>query len=453
MYYVLLSGGSGKRLWPLSNEARPKQYLKLVNREMNSMEHCSMLQRVWEQLESAKIQKNTIITTEKEQVELIKSQVKNAEIALEPMRRDTFGAVLLSCAYLYKYKKAGLDDYAAIMPVDPYTEEGYFEKIKELEAVMKRTNAEVGLMGVVPTYPSTKYGYILPGKRMEGYFEVKGFSEKPDEEKAKEFFEQGALWNCGVFCVRIGDILERAEKYGVSKDYDELYLSYEKLPKISFDYEVLEKATKLAMVTFQGYWKDLGTWDAMAEQISTDCIGNVVMDSSCSNTQVINELTIPVVAMGAENLVIAASQDGILVTDKSQAWKVKNVTKDLVSCPMFEERRWGTLETLNHTKNDEINSLTRKIKIYDGMTSSYHYHTERDEIWTILNGTGELILEGNKIPLSPGKAICIRKNQRHAVKAFQDFEYIEIHVGTSVGNDDIHRITFQWDEIELTHIL
>ena len=97
--------------------------------------------------------------------------------------------------------------------------------------------------------------------------------------------------------------------------------------------------------------------------------------------------------------------------------------------------------------------MTRKICIYDGMTSSYHYHERRDEIWTVLRGTGELILEGTKIPLSQGKAVCIRKNQRHAVKAFHDFEYIEIHVGTSSGNEDINRITFNWDEIELSHIL
>lgn len=120
---------------------------------------------------------------------------------------------------------------------------------------------------------------------------------------------------------------------------------------------------------------------------------------------------------------------------------------------MFEERRWGTLETLDDTESQGKASLTRKIHIYDGMTSSYHYHQYRDEIWTVLSGTGELILEGTKIPLSQGKAVCIRKNQRHAVKAFRDFEYIEIHVGTSTGSDDINRITFNWDEIELSHIL
>lgn len=453
MYYVLLSGGSGKRLWPLSNDARPKQYLKLVNREINSMEHCSMLQRVWEQMEYTGIRKNAIITTEKEQIELIKSQVKNAEIAIEPMRRDTFGAVLLSCSYLYSHMGAKEDDYAVIMPVDPYTETSYFETAARLEQVMKDSGAEIGLMGAVPTYPATKYGYIVPGEKEDGYYHVRSFAEKPNEERAQELFEQGALWNCGVFCVKIGDILNRAESYGVPKDYEGMYDSYHKLPKISFDYEVLEKADKIAMVEFHGFWKDLGTWDAMAEQMSTDCIGNVLMEETCRNTQVVNELSIPLVVMGTNDLVVVAAQDGILVTDKACANKVKDVTKGIVSRPMFEERRWGTLETLDDTETDGVSTLTRKIKIYDGMTSSYHYHTERDEIWTVLNGSGELILEGNKIHLTPGKAICIRKNQRHAVKAFRNFEYIEIHVGTSVGNEDIHRITFQWDEIELSHIL
>ena len=453
MYCVLLSGGSGKRLWPLSNDARPKQYLKFVNREVNSMEHCSMLQRVWEQLENAGLAKDTIITASDTQTELIKSQIRSAKIAVEPMRRDTFGAVLLSCAYLYSHGGAKLDDYAVIMPVDPYTEGSYFETLKKLEQVMRTTDAEVGLMGAVPTYPSTKYGYILPGEKKENYFEVQGFAEKPQEEKAEELFKQGALWNCGVFCVKIGEILKWAEKYGVPMDYEGMYEAYEKLPKISFDYEVLEKAKKLVMVEFHGFWKDLGTWDTMAEQMSTDSIGNVLLDESCRNTQVINELSVPVVVIGTTDLVVAAGQDGILVTDKGHAGMVKDVTKEITSRPMFEERRWGTLETLDDTETNGIATLTRKIKIYDGMTSSYHFHRERDEIWTVLSGSGELILEGNKIALSPGKAICIRKNQRHAVKAFRNFEYIEIHVGTAVGNDDINRITFQWDEIELSHIL
>lgn len=452
MYYVLLSGGSGKRLWPLSNDARPKQYLKVVNKENNSMERCSMLQRVWEQLQEAGISGQAVITAGREQVELIKSQVKEARIAVEPGRRDTFAAVLLSCAWLLK-NGASREDYAAVMPVDPYTEGAYFETVKKLEAVMKESGAEVGLMGAAPSYPAVKYGYILPGEKKEGWLEVRGFAEKPDEEKAEQLLKEGALWNCGVFCVRIGDILERCKAYGVPEEYDALCAAYEKLPKISFDYEVLEKAEHLAAVEFQGYWKDLGTWDALADQMSTDTIGKAVLDESCENTQVINELKMPVAVLGTRDLVVVAAQDGILVADKSRTADVKAVAAAFDSRPMFEERRWGTLETLDDTESQGQTTLTRKICIYDGMTSSYHYHEHRDEIWTVLRGTGELILEGTKIPLSQGKAVCIRKNQRHAVKAFHNFEYIEIHVGTSSGNEDINRITFNWDEIELSHIL
>lgn len=460
MYYVLLSGGSGKRLWPLSNEARPKQYMKVVTKENNSMERCSMIQRVWDQLKEAHMAERTIVTAGKEQTELILSQVPEARIASEPARRDTFGAVLLSCAYLHSQMGAGLSDYAVIMPVDPYTESAYFTAVQQLERAMEESEAEVGLMGVVPNYPATKYGYMIPesggnvsdewGKDIR---KIQGFVEKPTESRARELIQEGALWNCGVFCVRIGDMLKRAQDYGVGDTYDNIYEQYEKLPRISFDYEVLEKAKKLIAVQFRGFWKDLGTWEALAEQMSTDTIGNVILHETCENTQVINELEIPVAVLGARDLVVAASKDGILVTDKSQAARVKEVTASLTSRPMYEERRWGTLETLDDTKGVPVSTLTRKIRIYDGMTSSYHFHRERDEIWTVLGGSGELILEGNKIPLSPGKAVCIRKNQRHAVKAFRDFEYIEIHVGTSTGNEDINRITFNWDEIELSHIL
>lgn len=453
MYYALLSGGSGKRLWPLSNDARPKQYIRLVNRETNSMERCSMLQRVWDQIMEAGMSKNTIITAGEEQKELIYSQICEAQVAVEPMRRDTFGAVLLSCAYLHSHMGAGREDYAAIMPIDPYTEGAYFEAVKGLEGVMERSGADIGLLGAVPSYPAAKYGYMLPGEQKEGYCRIQSFVEKPDEDEAKALIKNGALWNCGVFCLRIGDMLERAKLYGVPEDYEGLCEAYERLPRISFDYEVLEKARNLAAVKFSGFWKDLGTWDAMADQMSTDTIGKVILDETSRNTQVINELAVPVVAVGTRDLVIVAAQDGILVTDKGETSRIKELTKGLEERPMFEERRWGTLETLDDTKTSQTSTLTRKIRIHNGMNSSYHYHKERDEIWTILKGTGELILEGNKISLSPGKAICIRKNQRHAVKAYKDFEYIEIHVGNSLGNEDIHRITFDWDEIERSTIL
>lgn len=453
MYYVLLSGGSGKRLWPLSGEARPKQYLKLLRKENNSMEASSMLQRVWEQLEEAKIRENTVIIAEESQAELIHSQIRNARLVEEPEKRDTFAAILLSCAYLFSEKGALPEDYVTVLSVDFYTEGSYFEEIKKLEGMMRKYRPQVGLVGVKPAYPATKYGYILPGKEIDGFYEVKGFVEKPEEERAAKLCEENALWNCGVFCVQIKEMLSLAEKYTGVCSYPELKLAYKKLPKTSFDYEVTEKATKLAVLPYHGYWKDIGTWEAMAEQMSTDTIGNVMLDDSCRDTQVINELEIPVAVIGTKNLVVAASREGILVAEKNHTEDLKTIVSSLSTKIMFEERRWGTLETLDETRQEETITLTRKITIWEGMNSSYHYHENRDEIWTVMKGKGELILEGSKIPLFPGKAVCIRKNQKHAIRALEEFQYIEIHVGTRVGNEDIHRITFRWDEIGTVNIL
>ncbi|MBQ9989341.1 MAG: cupin domain-containing protein [Lachnospiraceae bacterium] len=470
MYYVLLSGGSGKRLWPLSNEARPKQYLKLVNHESNSMERCSMVQRVWQQMKEAGLSSGTIITAGDNQEELIKSQLREARIALEPAARDTFPAILLSCAYLKDVLGAAKEDYVTILPVDSYTQDSFFKLLPRLEEVVRLSGAEVGLIGARPSYPASKYGYMIPDPQEEEKFfsesdraeerqQLKAFRlisrfvEKPEEKEAQELIGQGALWNCGVFCVKIGSILSQAGEFGLEETYEAIRKGYNSLPSISFDYQVLEKAHRLAALEYHGFWKDLGTWSAMAEQMSTNTQGRVLLDEHCRNTQVINELDYPVVAAGLKNIVVVASQDGILVADKNHTEGLKQLVQDFHANPRFEERRWGTLQTLDENGEGENKVLTRKIKIYEGMNSSYHHHEKRNELWTVLKGEADLILEGNKIRLIPGKVICIRKGQRHAVKALKDFEYIETHIGESQGNEDIHRFTFKWDEIGLSQIL
>ncbi|MCI7596164.1 MAG: sugar phosphate nucleotidyltransferase [Lachnospiraceae bacterium] len=453
MYYVLLSGGSGKRLWPLSNEVRPKQYLKLVNPESNSMERCSMVQRVWKQMQEADLEKHTIITAGCSQEELIRSQIKDAKIALEPEARDTFPAVLLSCAYLHSILGAHKEEYAVILPVDAYTQESFFVLLPHLKEAVRSFNAQIGLIGAKPHYAASKYGYMVPLEQKQKVKLISRFVEKPDEAEAERLIRQGALWNCGVFCVQIGDILSMASEFHLTESYEDIRKNYHRLPAISFDYQVLEKADKLIALEYNGYWKDLGTWSAMAEQMSTNTQGNVLMDEHCLNTQVINELDCPIVVAGGKNLVVAASQDGILVADKNHTEGIKQLVQDFHSNPRFEERRWGTLQTLDDSNEGEHRVLTRKIKIHEGMNSSYHHHENRDELWTVLRGQADLILEGNRIRLLPGKVICIRRGQRHAVKALEEFEYIETHVGSSGGNEDIHRITFKWDEISLSQIL
>ena len=166
MYIVLLSGGSGKRLWPLSNDSYSKQYIKLMNHDdAANDEKCSMLQRVFGQLATAGLSDNTIVCASDAQVELIESQLDGkAEVAVEPMRRDTFPAVMLSCAYLLSKKGAKVDDVVAFLPVDPYTTIEFFNRIKKLGDYIEKAGDTIGLLGGVPTYPSTKYGYIVPQK-------------------------------------------------------------------------------------------------------------------------------------------------------------------------------------------------------------------------------------------------------------------------------------------------
>ena len=223
MYIVLLSGGSGKRLWPLSNDLCSKQYIKLMNPDeaehSESTEKCSMLQRVFGQLKAASLSENTIVCASDSQVELIESQL-DGQAEVEPMRRNTFPAVMLSCAYLLSNKGAKPDDVVAFLPVDPYTTVEFFNKIKSLGEYIEKQDSVIGLLGGVPTYPSTKYGYIVPEKNGSEPFAVKGFREKPDEATAQELVDMGALWNCGVFCFKLNMAAQWLDKYGVTTNYD-----------------------------------------------------------------------------------------------------------------------------------------------------------------------------------------------------------------------------------------
>lgn len=451
MYIVLLSGGSGKRLWPLSNDLRSKQYIRITRDEENTQD-CSMLQRVWKQIEVAGISKKSIITASQGQVDIIRSQLGSVDIAVEPARRDTFPAVALSCCYLKDCIEADEDECVCFLPVDPYTESTYFETLQKLESVLRHTDADVALMGIVPTEPSEKYGYIVPEKAECVYdgsicYKVKEFQEKPSEEKAVQLISEKAFWNAGVFCLKIKTILNIVEECGVDPFYDNLYKNYSKLPKISFDYQVLEKSNNLYVVPFQGMWKDLGTWDVLSDQMNTHFLGNCICDENCENTHVINELDIPTVVVGAKNLMVVASFDGILVADKQKTNEVKSITAGIDNKSKYEERQWGILKTLDLSQTEQGFTLLRKIVIFGEKSSSYHYHKERDEILTILSGRGEIIIDGVSILLSQGTTITIPRDKKHAIRAFCDMEYLETHIGKTIGDEDINRLTFKWDEI------
>lgn len=440
MYIVLLSGGSGKRLWPLSNDLYSKQYIKIMNHDEDEAgEKCSMLQRVFGQLENVGLSDNTIVCASTAQVELIESQLDGrAEVAVEPMRRDTFPAVMLSCAYLLSKKGAKKDDVVAFLPVDPYTTGEFFKSIKRLGECVTEKEGTIGLLGGVPTYPSTKYGYIVPEKSGSELLKVTGFREKPDDATAEKLVADGALWNCGVFCFKLSMIEQWLKKYGVGTDYDQMAADYEKLPKKSFDYEVLENWNDIVAIKYDDVWKDLGTWNTLTEEMRENSIGDVTWDDSCENSHAVNVLGIPLVVMGAKNMVIAASHDGILVADKHQSSYIKDCLGHLDDVSKYEERRWGTIKTIDSDEDDGIKSVTRRMKIAAGKETPYDKHLNHTKTFTVLSGMGKLNVEGVEVDLMAGSTISIAAGKNYSIKALgTDLRCIEVSIGDARYDESI----------------
>lgn len=450
MNLVLLSGGSGKRLWPLSNDARSKQFLKVL--ENGKSERCSMVQRVWQQLGNVGLTDSTVIATSKSQVDMIQNQLgNNVPLIIEPERRDTFPAIALAATYLYSIKGVSLNEIVAILPVDPYVEDSFFNRIKDLEQIFTDIEADLALIGVKPTYPSEKYGYIVPKKEMDNdnFLTVSHFKEKPSEEVANELISENGLWNCGVFAFKLDYIISKLAELGLPIHYDELLKQYDRLPKNSFDYEVVEKAEKIVALSYDGDWKDLGTWNTLTEEMSTEVIGKGIVSADCKNTHLINELDIPVAILGVSNVVVAVSPDGILVSDKESSPKVKGLVASFEQRPMYEERRWGWYQVLDYTKfPDGREVLTKKIGVTAGKNLSYQLHHKRSEVWTIIEGEGDFALNDRIVTVKPGDVLHIPLGSKHGIKATTDLQFIEVQSGTDLVEEDIIRIFMTWEEVE-----
>ncbi|MCA9766769.1 MAG: cupin domain-containing protein [Carnobacterium sp.] len=441
MKIILLSGGSGKRLWPLSNEIRSKQFLKLLKNKNNEPE--SMVQRVYNQIKMAGIDTDVVIATGKNQKDSIKSHLGDSvDIVLEPERRDTFPAIALASAYLHFEKKMSKDEVVVVIPVDPYADLKYFSLLKDIESKVTSGLSNIALMGIKPTYPSAKYGYILSDSENDL---VKGFQEKPSEVFAKQLIEDGAMWNGGVFAFKAGYMMDKLEDYMDFKDYTDVEKQYSLLPKISFDYEVVEKEKNIAMVEYNGIWKDLGTWNTLTEVMSDNTVGKVLVSESCEDTHVINELDIPITVLGAKNMVIAASPDGILVSDKHESSYLKDYIYDSSKRPMYEESSWGEYKVLDYVDyEDGSSSLTKSLFIKAGESMQYQEHSVRDEIWTIVAGIGDIVIDGHVRNVKSGDVAYITKGQKHSIKAVTNLRLIEVQIGSELTESDAKTLEWSW---------
>lgn len=421
MNIILLSGGSGKRLWPLSNDVRSKQFIKLFKNKGGKYE--SMLQRVYGQITSVDKDAKVTIATSKTQVSAIHNQLGDSvSICVEPMRRDTFPAIALASAYLHDELGVNNDEVVVVCPVDPYVDDTYYETVVKLEGLVSSSN--ITLMGIEPTYASEKYGYIIPEDKDE-VSKVKEFKEKPDRATAEEYLKQGAVWNAGVFAFRLGYLLSKAHEFLDFTDYKDLYAKYSTCPKISFDYAVVEKEKNIQVLRYKGQWKDVGTWNMMAEVMTDNVQGKVLLDEETKNTNVVNELGIPILVMGAKDLIIAASGDGILVSDKERSGYMKPYVDKISTDIKVAEKSWGTYNVLDAGPR----YMTVKVILKTGSRMSYHSHECRDESWTVLSGSGKTIIDGMEQVVRPGDVVTMAAGCKHTICADTEMTLLETQIG------------------------
>ena len=439
MNIILLSGGSGKRLWPLSNDIRSKQFIKIFKKPDTDTaaddRYESMAQRVYRQIKKADPDATVTIATSKSQVSAIHNQLgEDVGISAEPCRRDTFPAIVLATAYLHDVKGIPEDEAVVVCPVDPYVQEDYFAAVKQLGELAQAGTANLVLMGIQPTYPSEKYGYIIPETK-DAVAKVSTFKEKPDSITAQNYIAQGGLWNGGVFAYKISYVLERAHQLIDFTDYADLFSKYDTLQKISFDYAVAEHEPDIAVMRFNGEWKDLGTWNTLTEAMEETIVGDARLNDKCQNVHVINELGIPVLAMGLQDVVIAASSEGILISDKPQSSYIKPFVDAIDRQVMFAEKSWGSFRVLDV----EENSMTIKVTLHSGHRMNYHSHDKRDEVWTVVSGKGRTIVDGMEQPVQTGDVITMQAGCRHTVIADTDLQLIEVQLGKDISVHDKHK--------------
>ena len=436
MHIVLLSGGSGKRLWPLSNDIRSKQFIPIF-RQNDGSRH-SMAQRVCGQVRHAIPDAKITIATSKAQVSALRSQLGDlVDISVEPCRRDTFPAIALVSAYLHDVKGVGCDEAVAVCPVDPYVEDGYFSSVHHLAQLAANGAADLMLMGIEPSYPSEKYGYIMPQDK-ETVSRVLSFREKPDEAAAKRYIERGALWNSGVFAYRLGYVLTRAHTLLGCADYKSLFSIYDRLEKISFDYAVVEREKNIGVLRYAGAWKDLGTWNTLTEIMGEASLGDVTMDERCRSTHVVNELDVPILVMGGQDLIVAASPEGILVADKAASSHMKPYVEQISQPIMFAEKSWGSFRIIDV----EEGSLTIKVMLNAGHAMNYHSHARRREIWTVVSGRGTVLLDGEERAVGSGDIIDIPVGMKHKISARERMVVIEVQIGEDIAKED----KIKWSE-------
>ena len=441
MHTLLLCGGSGQRLWPLSNEIRSKMFLELLPSPDGGLE--SMIGRVCRQLTSQGLDQTALFITHQDQIGLTKRYTKDyIQVLGEPQKKGTFHAAALGALYLYSTGKAKLNETICVAPADMFADDSFFEHFANFPHILNTSHMDITLLGTRPTFPSDQYGYIVPGNSASNeYSSVLRFQEKPSISEAQSLIKQNALWNCGVFAFSLQFMLTYLSKIGLPTSFQEFLTIYPQLPIQSFDKEVVERTAKLAVVRHVGEWRDMGSWEAMTNQLKESVTGLGGISGDSSNTHIINVLDSPLYVIGVPNIVAIASPDGILIANKQKANSIKEIIGGLGNRPIYGEMLWGNyliLDRIEITEDVTQAVYTIKLSMIANQKTlemcSQHY----SKIWTFLAGHGEILLNDVLQAVQAGDVFTIAPGVRHEIHAVTAMEWIEVRIGSGMSSEGIY---------------
>ena len=456
MYSLILAGGSGSRLWPLSRELYPKQLLKL------NMEQ-SLLQTTFQRVACFTPSENIISITNIKHLSNVKYQLQNeykkAVVLAEPVSRNTAPAIAVATKYIYQKSKED-DPVILVLPSDALIKDFAAFKTSVLRGERIAKEGYIVTFGIQPNYPETGYGYInVTDEKLNDGYKVKQFVEKPDADTAQKYIDAGTYyWNSGIFMFKVSTFMNELKKANseISSILDEFNFSksadisqdlFEKMPNISVDYAVMEKSDKIALVKLESDWSDVGSWQALYDVSDKDENGNVfvgnVIDEGSKNTFVYSSSKL-VSAIGLENTVIVETEDAILAcrTDKSQEVKkiyetLKNNNDDAHKVHKTVYRPWGFYTVIAEGEG----YLAKKIHVNSGQKLSLQSHNHRAEHWVVAVGTATVVKGEKVLTLSAGECVDLAVGEKHSLQNLSDgeVEIIELQKGDILSEDDIVR--------------